>query len=354
MEDIIKSFCFNGNALSFEPYGEGHINNTYLVITDTGKRYILQRLSRAVFKDRDALMENVIAITSFLAKKYEDPRRSLHLIPVTTGKKYFVDGDGEYWRAYDFIEDSITLQTPRNLEDFKNSASAFGGFQKALIDFPAGSLHETIPNFHNTPARYRQFKESIERNTAGRLDQVQKEVDFILSREKGASLLQEQLKEGILPLRVTHNDTKLNNVLFDAATGEAICVIDLDTVMPGLVAYDFGDSIRFGASTAAEDELDLSKVTIDLNLFAAYCEGFIPSCPGLTPAEIRSLPYGAKIITLENALRFLMDYLDGDVYFKIARPQHNLDRARTQCKLVEDMEAKFATMVQICDSFINL
>ncbi len=352
MESALKSFGFKGNPISCERYGEGHINQTYLVVTDEGNRYIMQRLSRNVFKDREGLMRNVEAVTSFLADKYEDPRRSLHLIPSVGGRAWFVDEEGEYWRTYDFVEGSICLQKPRSTEDFKNSASAFGNFQADLIDFPAETLTETIPNFHNTPARYERFKESIEKNASGRADEVREEIEFILSREKDASYLQDGLKEGRLPLRVTHNDTKLNNVLFDEKTDKPLCIIDLDTIMPGLIAYDFGDSIRFGASTGAEDEKDLSKIQMDLDLYKAYCEGFISSCPGITEEEIRSLPYGAKIITLENALRFLMDYIDGDVYYKIARPEHNLDRARTQCKLVSDMENKFDIMKNICEAYI--
>lgn len=354
METPINAFCFDGNVISCDKYGEGHINQTYLVVTDKGKRYIMQRLNSFVFKDCHGLMNNVSSVTSFLSKKYSDPRRSLHLVPTLQGTDWHVDHEGHYWRVYDFVEGSTCLQMARSKEDFFNSAAAFGGFQAALIDFPASTLVETIPNFHNTPARYEQFKKSLKENAAGRAEDVEEEIHFILSREEDAAYLQERLEKGILPLRVTHNDTKLNNVLLDENTGEALCIIDLDTVMPGLVAYDFGDSIRFGASTGAEDEKDLSKIEMDLDLFKAYCEGFIPACPGLTSEEIRSLPYGAKIITLENALRFLMDYIDGDTYYKIAHPVQNLDRARTQIKLVMDMESKFHEMQEICNSYISL
>jgi len=352
MESALASFHFDGKPVSCEKYGEGHINHTYLVVTDSGKRYILQRLSQSVFKDPEGLMKNVAAVTSFLSEKYDDPRRSLHLIPTDKGETWHVDGEGEYWRAYDFVEGSTCLQQPRSTEDFRNSAAAFGNFQAALSGFPVEILTETIPNFHNTPKRYEQFKASIERNAAGRVDEVREEISFILDREGDAAYLQNSLLDGTLPPRVTHNDTKLNNVLFDELTDEALCIIDLDTVMPGLVAYDFGDSIRFGASTAAEDEKDLSKVSMDIELYRAYCDGFIPACPSLSPEEIRSLPYGAKIITLENALRFLMDYLDGDIYYQIARPEHNLDRARTQCKLVSSMEEQFEEMKNICEAYI--
>ncbi len=353
METAIQSFLFDGNPISSKKYGEGHINQTYLVVTDKGKRYIMQRLNDTVFKDCEGLMRNVDAVTSFLAKKYDDSRRCLHLIPTKDGKAWFVDKEGKHWRVYDFVEESVCLQSPRSLDDFKNSGAAFGNFQAALLEFPASTLSETIPNFHNTPARYVQFKESLIRNVAGRIDEVKEEIDFILSREEDASYLQNKLNSGVLPLRVTHNDTKLNNVLFDEKTNDALCIIDLDTIMPGLIAYDFGDSIRFGASTGAEDEKDLSKIEMSLERYKAYCDGFIPACPGISPEEIRSLPYGAKIITLENALRFLMDYIDGDVYYKIARPEHNLDRARTQIKLVSDMESKFHQMLKIAEAFIK-
>ena len=353
METAIKSFAIKGTPISCNPYGEGHINHTYLVETDSGSRYILQHLNQTVFKDCKGLMNNVFMVTDYLSKQYDDPRSSLHLIPTTDGKPYLVDQDGEYWRVYDFVEDSICLQTSRSLDDFKSSGSAFGAFQSALAGFPADTLTETIPNFHNTPARYVQFKASLEKDPLGRTAEVKDEIDFILSREQDASYLQSRMESGELPLRVTHNDTKLNNILFDANTNEALCIIDLDTIMPGLVAYDFGDSIRFGASTGVEDEKDLSKIEMSMEHYKAYCDGFIPAIPGLSPAEIRSLPYGAKIITLENALRFLMDYIDGDTYYKIARPEHNLDRARTQIKLVSDMEAKFDQMMEIAEAYIN-
>ncbi len=352
METVLNSFSLNGNPISCERYGEGHINQTYLVVTDTGKRYIMQRLNQVVFKDPKGLMENVHAVTSFLANKYDDPRRSLHLVPTKDGASWLVDEEGHYWRVYDFVEDTVCLQKARSPEDFRNSASAFGDFQAALLDFPADSLTETIPNFHNTPSRYVQFKESLDKNPLSRAEEVKEEIEFILSREADASYLQSRLEGGVLPLRVTHNDTKLNNILFDAKSEDALCIIDLDTVMPGLVAYDFGDSIRFGASTGAEDEKDLSKVNFDMELYKVFADGFIKACPGLSAEEIRSLPYGAKIITLENALRFLMDYIDGDPYYQIAYPDHNLDRARTQIKLVSDMEDQFEEMKAVCEAYI--
>ena len=351
MEQVLDLFRLNGRPVSCDPYGEGHINLTFLAVTDTGKRYILQRLSRAAFHDIPGLMGNVAAVTEFLAARSPDPRSSLHLIPTLDGRSFCRDSEGEFWRVYDFVEDSLCLQTPETPEDFYQSAVAFGQFQCRLRDFPAETLCETIPNFHNTPDRYRKFHLAVDADAAGRLSSVLPEIRFLLEREEKAGTLQRLREGGELPVRVTHNDTKLNNVMLDAVTRKALCVIDLDTVMPGLVAYDFGDSIRFGASTASEDEKDLSRVEMSLDLFETYARGFIPACGGLTAAELESLPLGAWTMTLENGLRFLTDYLDGDHYYHITRPEHNLDRCRTQLKLVSDMEQKWDPMTAIIRSF---
>lgn len=351
MEQVLDLFRLNGRPVSCDPYGEGHINLTFLAVTDTGKRYILQRLSRAAFHDIPGLMGNVAAVTEFLAARSPDPRSSLHLIPTLDGRSFCRDSEGEFWRVYDFVEDSLCLQTPETPEDFYQSAVAFGQFQCRLRDFPAETLCETIPNFHNTPDRYRKFHLAVDADAAGRLSSVLPEVRFLLEREEKAGTLQRLREGGELPVRVTHNDTKLNNVMLDAVTRKALCVIDLDTVMPGLVAYDFGDSIRFGASTAPEDEKDLSRVEMSLDLYETYARGFIPACGGLTAAELESLPLGAWTMTLENGLRFLTDYLEGDHYYHITRPEHNLDRCRTQLKLVSDMEQKWDPMSAIIRSF---
>lgn len=351
MEQVLDLFRLNGRPVSCDPYGEGHINLTFLAVTDTGKRYILQRLSRAAFHDIPGLMGNVAAVTEFLAARSPDPRSSLHLIPTLDGRSFCRDSEGEFWRVYDFVEDSLCLQTPETPEDFYQSAVAFGQFQCRLRDFPAETLCETIPNFHNTPDRYRKFHLAVDADAAGRLSSVLPEVRFLLDREEKGGTLQRLREEGELPVRVTHNDTKLNNVMLDAVTRKALCVIDLDTVMPGLVAYDFGDSIRFGASTAPEDEKDLSRVEMSLDLYETYARGFIPACGGLTAAELESLPLGAWTMTLENGLRFLTDYLEGDHYYHITRPEHNLDRCRTQLKLVSDMEQKWDPMTAIIRSF---
>ena len=350
MEKAIDAFCLEGRPVSCERYGMGHINRTWLVVTDTGRRYILQQLSREAFHDIPALMENVRAVTEYLAERTDDPRASLHLIPTRDGACWHRDGEGEAFRVYDFVEDSLCLQAAETPEDFVQSAVAFGRFQDQLRDFPAAALSETIPNFHNTPERYRQFDAALLADPLGRAKELGREIDFVLARREEAGTLQRLREEGSLPLRVTHNDTKLNNVLLDAKTRRALCVIDLDTVMPGLSAFDFGDSIRFGASTAAEDERDLARVAVDLGLYELFVRGFVPACGGLSAEELQSLPWGARLMTLECGLRFLTDYLNGDVYFSVACPEHNLVRAKNQFRLVTDMEAKWDRMRQIAET----
>lgn len=353
MEDILRFFALSGRPLSCRPYGHGHINRTYLVNTDCGRQYILQQLNRRAFHDIPGLMRNVAAVTEYLAAQTSDPRTSLHLIPAADGGSWVQDGEGEYWRVFDFVENSLCLQAPESAEDFYRSAVAFGNFQRMLQHFPAETLCETIPNFHNTVDRYRIFRETLAADPLGRAAGVRREIDFLLAREEEAGALQRMREQRELPLRVTHNDTKLNNIMFDRDSREPLCIIDLDTVMPGLVAYDFGDAIRFGASTAAEDEQDLSRVSLDLSLYRRFAEGFIPACGVLSRREIETLPLGSKIMTLECGMRFLTDYLDGDRYFGIARPEQNLDRARTQLKLVADTEAKWEQVQAIIGAFLS-
>lgn len=252
-----------------------------------------------------------------------------------------------------FIEDTSVSSVVNGVEDFYKTAKAFGGFQYMLKDFPASELTETIPDFHNTPKRYETFLQAIADNKSNRAHLVEEEINFIKEREQDTRILLQQLEEGILPLKVTHNDTKLSNILMDAQSGDSLCVIDLDTIMPGLAAYDFGDSIRAGGCWSAEDERDLSKVYLDLELYEAFLKGFIEGAKdGLSEAEIRSLPLGAKTITLEQGIRFLSDYLDGDLYYKTSYEAHNLDRARTQLKLVADMEEKWEDMLAIMESYL--
>lgn len=336
-------FQLDGTPATIESHGCGHINQTYQLTTTTGHRYILQRIGDAF--DVKALMGNIEAVTRFTAAHTNDPRGSLTLVPAEDGSSYYTDETGSY-RTYNFIENGICMQTAESPDDFYQSAIAFGTFQKLLSDFPAETLSEPIPNFHNTIDRYRLFKNAVSADTCHRVDSVQAEISFALSREEEAGTLQRMRENGEVPLRVTHNDTKLNNVMLDEHTRKALCVLDLDTVMPGLSAYDFGDSIRFGASTASEDEQDLTKVQLDLNLFRIFTRGFISSC-NLTEKEIELLPLGAKIMTLECGVRFLTDHLEGDHYFTIHRDGHNLDRCRTQFKLVAEMERHWNEMIQI-------
>lgn len=353
MEQILKmvlsGFALGGTVSSCERHGCGHINETYLVTEDTGRRYILQKLSNRAFPDIAGLQENVAAVTRHLHSKTENPYGALTLIPTKDGKTWVHLGENSDWRLYDYVEGSICLQAPECPEDFYQSAIAFGTFQQQLSDFPAETLHETIKNFHNTPDRYRLFREALARDPLGRAASVQPEIDIALAHEEIGGRLTAMRNAGELPLRVTHNDTKLNNVMLDAKTRTPLCVIDLDTTMPGLSAYDFGDSIRFGAATAAEDEKDLSKMTIDLDLYRIFTRGFLTACPGLTENERKALPLGALTMTLECGVRFLTDYLDGDHYFGIHYPEHNLDRARTQFKLVSEMEKHWDAMAKIVE-----
>ncbi|MBR4872360.1 MAG: aminoglycoside phosphotransferase family protein [Clostridia bacterium] len=334
-----------------EPYGNGHINDTFLVVAD--RRYILQRMNTTVFPRPVQLMENILGVTGHIRKKAEEAgidadRATLNVIPTLAGFPYFAEENGNYWRMYDFVERTVTYETVESVEDFRRCAEAFGIFQQQLADYPAEKLSESIVNFHNTPWRYENLMKAVEKDVCGRLAEVEAEVGFARAREEFAKTLEKARAEGTLPLRVTHNDTKLNNILFDAESGAPACVIDLDTVMPGYSVNDFGDSIRFGANTAVEDETDLSRVSLDLELFEAYAEGFLRGCGGkLTAKEIELLPVGAMMMTFECGMRFLTDYLEGDVYFRTHRPGHNLDRCRNQFALVADMERKLPEMQAI-------
>ena len=346
---LLANYDLSGSVVSCDNYGHGHINKTYLVTTDTGHRYILQGINNGVFKNVDGLMNNIEAVTSHLLKQTSNPRKVLHLVKTKRGNSYLHQA-GAYWRIFRYVENSVCLQAPESTEDFYQSAVAFGRFQQLLKDFPAHTLHETIPNFHNTVDRYRIFKETLAADPLNRAAEVQQEIDFILAREADAHTIVDLLENGKLPLRVTHNDTKLNNVMLDATTRKALCVIDLDTVMPGSSLYDFGDAIRFGAATAAEDEKDLSKMEMRLDMFEAFTRGYLEACPDLTEEERKQMPMGAKLMTLECGVRFLTDYIDGDNYFSTSYPGQNLDRCRTQLKLVADMEAKWEQMHAIVRS----
>jgi len=350
IQEQAYQFQLDGNPIFSTRYGNGHINETYLVVDSTARSYILQKINTNIFKDPVSLMQNVAAVTSYLRKRNAEVNSTMTLVPTKDGKDWLVDEKGEYWRVYDLITNSICLEQAQTAEDFKESGFAFGDFQRQLADFPAHTLTETIPHFHDTPKRFEAFHAAVAADSQGRAKDVQREIEFALAREAYAPFLMDKQRSGELPLRVTHNDTKLNNVLLDRNTRKTLCVVDLDTVMPGLSVTDFGDSIRFGASTAVEDEKDLGKVSMSLALLEAYTEGFLSACgKSLTATELACLADGAKMMTLECGTRFFTDYLQGDVYFHTRYPEQNLDRARTQFKLVADMEAKWDDMQRIIE-----
>lgn len=356
LAEVLEAFGWGETVTYCERYGSGHINDTFLVIVKEGdaeKKYILQRMNHEIFKDVDGLMNNVSGVTAYLRdiiiKEGGDPEReTLNLVPDVNGNLHHIDSIGSHWRVYLFISDATTYNQVEKIEDFYQSAKAFGHFQNLLAGYPVEKLVETIPAFHDTPKRFETFLQAVEEDVCGRAASVQEEIAFVMDRKDELGAVMDLQRAGKMPYRVTHNDTKLNNIMIDDNTGEAVCVIDLDTIMPGASVFDYGDSIRFGANTAAEDETDLSKVTISLELFEAYTKGFLEGCAGkLTDVEVKMLPMGAKLMTFECGMRFLTDYLQGDTYFKIHREGHNLDRCRCQFALVKDMEAKWDEMAKI-------
>lgn len=348
MNTICRKFQLDGLPICCTPFGGGHINHTYLVATNQSRLYILQEMNRSIFKDIEGMMANIVAVCDHLRRKESDPRRVLTLVPTLDGRAYFDTEDGRSWRMFEYVVGGVCLDLPETTDDLFQTGVAFGVFQNQLADFPAETLTETIPQFHDTPNRFRQLHAAMEADPAGRLHQVQAEVDALLAREAEAGFMTGLCAEGKLPLRVTHNDTKLNNIMLDAQTRTPLCVMDLDTVMPGLVANDFGEAIRTGASTAAEDETDLCRIHLSLDMYAAFCRGFLGECGrSLTPLEVETLPWGPRLMALENAVRFLTDHLNGDVYFHIAREGHNLDRCRAQLALVADMERHWDEMNRI-------
>lgn len=354
MQDAALHFKTKGNPEFCEPYGNGHINRTYLVVTDKNVKYILQQVNRLVFLDVPALMRNIGLVTRFLAQQEPDERRVLTIVKTLDDMDFYTDEADECWRMFLFITDSVCLDRPESPLDFYRSGLAFGRFQRQLAYFPAETLHETIARFHDTSSRYRQLLKAAQVDPQDRLKLVTPEMDFAVARADRAGYLTGLQAQGTLLTRVTHNDTKLNNVLLDRVTRDPLCVIDLDTVMPGLAAYDFGDSIRFGASTAAEDETDLSKVSLSLDLFRTFSEGFLRECnSSLNREEVRTLPDGAWMMTFECGLRFLTDFLSGDTYFRVHRPGHNLDRCRTQFRLAADMEKMRGEMDAIIEQTTN-
>lgn len=360
LAEVVRHFQLEGRFLDAIPYGSGHINDTYASRFETGDgvvRYIHQRINNNVFKQPDKLMDNIVRVTrhareQIVAAGGNPMRETLNVIPELDGNSFYLSPEGDYWRTYVFIEGARTYDQVEDLRHVYSASKAFGDFQKMLSTLPGDRLHETIPNFHHSRKRFEAFVEALNKDSENRASSARPEIDFVLAHEAETSILVDMLARGEVPERVTHNDTKLNNVMIDDQTGIGICAIDLDTVMPGSALYDFGDSVRIGASTAPEDEQDLDKVGVSLDMFGRLSHGYLSTARDfLVPAEIDNMPFSARLLTLECGIRFLADYLSGDVYFKTHRPGQNLDRARTQFKMVAEMECKFDKMTEIVDKY---
>ncbi len=353
IETITRQFNLDNDI---NEYGNGHINDTYLT---NPSRYILQRINSNIFTNPKELMNNIDKVTRFLKKKIaadggNPERETMTIIKTLDGKNFYKYDDNNYFRVYKFVENSLPIETPESTDDLYEAAKGFAKFQKRLADFPADTLYETIKNFHNTPVRFETLKKAIMEDKTGRAAEVQAEIDYALAQENWISAVVDGLADGSIPLRVTHNDTKINNILFDRATRKALCVIDLDTVMPGSMLYDFGDALRIGAATAPEDETDLDKMTFSIENFEAFAKGYAEEMKtALTEREIELLPLSAKLLTYECGIRFLTDYLEGDIYFKIHRPSQNLDRAKAHFKLVQDIDSKMDKMTEIINKLFR-
>ncbi|MCJ7512848.1 MAG: aminoglycoside phosphotransferase family protein [Anaerolineales bacterium] len=356
LQAIGRRFAISGEFVSGGPYGMGHINDTYAAVyrqDAVERRFIFQRINHNVFKHPEGLMANIVAVTSHLSRKIQasggDPlRETLTLIPAVDGRSHCRTAAGDYWRVYVFIEGARTYEAVENLEHVSSAGRAFGRFQQLLSDFPADELIETIPDFHHTGKRFVDFTRALEEDVKHRADSARPEIEFVLQRSDSMNILVDLLAAGRLKQRITHNDTKFNNVMIDDRNGEGVCIIDLDTVMPGLSLYDFGDSIRSLANTGAEDEPDLSRVEFDIGIFELYTRGYLEATRGLLQQEeVDLLPFAAQLMTLECGMRFLADYLQGDIYFKTHAPDHNLLRCRTQFKMVQGMEAAADRMAAI-------
>lgn len=356
INEVLNYYKDMGKALSVCEYGNGHINDTYLV-KYSDRDIILQCINKSLFKEPKKLMDNISGVTLFLRDKIikngGDPdRETLNLVKTCDNDFYVETECGNMWRAYDFVKDAVCFEQVESSEEFYEAGYAFGNFQNLLSDYSVKTLHEIIPDFHNTEVRFQTFKAIVEEDALGRIGSVKEEIDFFLNREKYTGIFNRALQNKEIRLKVTHNDTKLNNILFDKESKKALCVIDLDTVMPGIAAFDFGDAIRFGANTGLEDERDLSKVSLSMELFEAFTKGFLKACKkSLNKREIELLPMGALLMTYECGIRFLGDYIAGDKYFKISREGQNLDRARTQIKLIKDMEENMEKMKEIVEEY---
>lgn len=363
LRQICNEFQFSGEFVLASPYGDGHINDTYKVesiVNEEVKHYIIQRINHRIFNDVEHLMENISNVTNYLSDLVDDDEDNvdyevLRLIPTRDGQSYFVDKDGNYWRAYKFVENAIGHSFVKDVRMLYYAAKAFGKFQKMLKDYPAVTLYETIKDFHHTEIRFQTFLKVLQEDVMDRRMTCKDEIRFIMDHESIVSVITGYLATGELPVRVTHNDTKINNVLLDVKTGEGRCVIDLDTVMPGSVLYDFGDAIRSCISTAAEDEEDLEKVHIDLERFEAFTKGFVEAIGDeLSELERQLLPFSGVLLTFECGVRFLTDYLQGDLYFKTHRDRHNLIRAKNQFRVVALMEQNMNVLTEIVHKYIRL
>ena len=357
-KDILSQFPFEGNLKSINAIDEGHINTTYSA--DFGKqKYIIQKINTSVFNNPDELMQNITAVTehlsSVLQAEGEDPsRQTLHFLKSSLGKAYYKSDDGSCWRSYVYLDNCYTVDSLCSEDEIYEAARAFGKFQYLLRDFSSENLFETIKDFHHTPKRLEALRLAVKEDKAGRASSVKKEIEFFFDRKKDTEVIINLLENGSLPSRVAHNDTKINNVLFDCNTKKATCVIDLDTIMLGTSLYDFGDGIRTSAATAQEDEKDTDKMGINLSTYGRYVSGYLDGTNGeLNATERELLPFSAKLMTLECAMRFLTDYINGDTYFRIKYPEHNLVRARAQMKLVCDIEDKLEEMKKITSRAIG-
>lgn len=349
---VAARFRYEGDIISIKPIGAGHINKTYVVET-TRDKYTLQLINTTVFTNPVALMENIYNVTEFLKKKIaarggDIRRETLSVVKTKDNKLFYVDSDNCYWRSYLYIDDVTTYQQPKNLQVVRDSGYAFGDFLNMLSDYDMNTLHETIKDFHNTVKRFRDFEMSVKRDVAGRVSNVTDEINFLYQRKADCGIILENIKSGKIPLRVTHNDTKLNNLLFDNATDKPICILDLDTVMPGSILYDYGDALRISSSSAEEDEENLDKVHFVTDNFIYFTKGFLSAVKNsINAVELSLLPFSIKLITMEIGMRFLTDYLNNDIYFAVHKENHNLIRARTQFKLVKEMEGYLPKMNEI-------
>lgn len=355
---LIEACRAFGITTSGVMFGNGHINSTFIAKRGEDD-YVLQLINTNVFKNPVDMLSNIRKVTKHIKKKITEEggdteREVINLLKTTDGSYVYCAPTGEAYRAYRFIDDSITIEGNATPEEFYQAGFGFGRFQRYLADFPVTELVETIENFHNTPLRVEKLKQTIKEDKFDRVKTCNDIIEYVLKYEKDADLVTKGIENGEIPLRVTHNDTKLNNILFDEKTKEALCVIDLDTVMPGSMLYDFGDAIRYGASTAAEDEVDLDKVSVNLELFESFARGFVSQLKdSITPKEAELMAFSAKLMTYELVVRFLDDYLSGDCYFKTSYPGHNMIRARNQMKICQDMDLKMNQMNKIIEDILK-